>query len=157
MGNPFGKVAVSLTICSISKANETPRWRKSDDEIWSCALHGRILSLRQDSDYLHYRAIFPQSSEELPNPPLSVSSTSVKICNENDDTEQLIHHYLNLSSNLTNLYSQWSAADKNFELKAPKFTGVRILRQDAWEALVGFICSSNNNITRISQMVSCSP
>lgn len=33
------------------------------------------------------------------------------------------------------------------------FTGVRILRQDAWEALVGFICSSNNNIARISQMV----
>jgi N-glycosylase/DNA lyase len=30
---------------------------------------------------------------------------------------------------------------------------VRILQQDAWEALVGFICSSNNNISRISQMV----
>jgi N-glycosylase/DNA lyase len=27
------------------------------------------------------------------------------------------------------------------------------LQQDAWEALVGFICSSNNNIARISQMV----
>ena len=30
---------------------------------------------------------------------------------------------------------------------------MRILRQDAWEALVGFICSSNNNIARISQMM----
>lgn len=28
-----------------------------------------------------------------------------------------------------------------------------MLNQDAWEALVGFICSSNNNISRISQMV----
>lgn len=27
-----------------------------------------------------------------------------------------------------------------------------MLRQDAWEALIGFICSSNNNIARISQM-----
>lgn len=27
------------------------------------------------------------------------------------------------------------------------------MKQDAWEALVGFICSSNNNIARISQMV----
>lgn len=146
MDNHFGTVAVSLYHLPI--ANETSRWRKSDDDIWSCALHGRILSLRQDSDYLHYRAIFPQA---LP------SGTSVKLCNEDDDTEQLIYHYLNLSSNLTNLYSQWSAADKNFELKAPKFTGVRILRQDAWEALIGFICSSNNNIIRISQMVSCPP
>jgi len=43
--------------------------------------------------------------------------------------------------------------DLNFKKRAPKFTGVRILKQDAWEALVGFICSSNNNIIRISQMV----
>lgn len=28
-----------------------------------------------------------------------------------------------------------------------------MLNQDVWEALVGFICSSNNNISRISQMV----
>lgn len=27
------------------------------------------------------------------------------------------------------------------------------MRQDVWEALVAFICSSNNNISRISQMV----
>lgn len=43
--------------------------------------------------------------------------------------------------------------DPNFRKKAPKFTGIRIMSQDAWEALVGFICSSNNNISRISQMV----
>ena len=72
---------------------------------------------------------------------------------ENDDTKELITHYLNLEPNLTELYEQWSSADLNFKKKAPKFTGVRILRQDAWEALVGFICSSNNNIVRISQMV----
>ena len=62
-------------------------------------------------------------------------------------------HYLNLVPDLKTLYSEWSLADLNFKKKAPKFTGVRILRQDAWEALIGFICSSNNNITRISQMV----
>lgn len=72
---------------------------------------------------------------------------------DGDDTKSLIQHYLNLEPNLENLYAQWSASDANFKKKAPKFTGVRILRQDAWEALIGFICSSNNNIIRISQMV----
>lgn len=72
---------------------------------------------------------------------------------EADDTQDLVQHYLNLEPNLQDLYAQWSAADANFKKKAPQFTGVRILRQDAWEALVGFICSSNNNIIRISQMV----
>ena len=84
-------------------------------------------------------------------PPSSTPHSSVEP--EDDDTETLVQHYLNLGPNLTDLYEQWSTADANFRRKAPKFTGVRILKQDAWEALVGFICSSNNNIIRISQMV----
>ena len=70
-----------------------------------------------------------------------------------EDTEELVRRYLNLGPDLTALYEQWSSADSNFKKKAPKFAGVRILKQDAWEALIGFICSSNNNISRISQMV----
>ena len=72
---------------------------------------------------------------------------------DSDDTPDLVKHYLNLDPNLEELYGQWAAADENFRRQAPRFTGVRILRQNSWEALVGFICSSNNNIARISQMV----
>jgi N-glycosylase/DNA lyase len=85
----------------------------------------------------------------LPTPPPAVAT----LTSDDDDTLQLIQHYFNLKPNLGQLYEQWAASDANFKKKAPKFTGVRILKQDAWEALVGFICSSNNNIARISQMV----
>lgn len=104
-------------------------------------LHGRLLSLKQDPSHLYYRTYL--TSKPTPEP-----STSA-----DDTTLALIKHYLNLSSNLTDLYALWSAQDPNFKKKAPQFTGIRILRQDAWEALLGFICSSNNNISRISQMV----
>lgn len=110
-----------------------------------------MLSLRQDSECLHYRATFPQTRAHSPfltPPPSSPCSAA-----DEDDTLDLIKHYFNLDLNLGQLYEQWAAADANFRKKAPKFTGVRILKQDAWEALVGFICSSNNNIARISQMV----
>lgn len=70
-----------------------------------------------------------------------------------DDTEALLRNYFNLHHDLTELYKHWADVDPNFRKRAPKFTGVRMLNQDAWEALVGFICSSNNNISRISQMV----
>lgn len=70
-----------------------------------------------------------------------------------DDTEDLLRNYFNLHHNLADLYTQWADADPNFRKRAPEFTGVRILNQDAWEALIAFICSSNNNISRISQMV----
>lgn len=115
------------------------------------ALHGRILSFRQDATHVHYRAIFPNS---LPTPPPSnAPSVAPSVASDEDDTLALVYHYLNLEPNLSQLYEQWASADSNFKKRAPKFTGIRILRQDPWEALIGFICSSNNNISRISGMV----
>ncbi|KAK3666160.1 8-oxoguanine glycosylase ogg1 [Elasticomyces elasticus] len=101
-----------------------------------------------DPEHLYYKSL---KLEALPTPPSLLPPTITTDHNANDS--DLVQHYFNLTPNLTELYQEWSAADANFAKKAPKFTGVRILRQDAWEALVGFICSSNNNIARIGQMV----
>lgn len=115
------------------------------------ALHNRIVALHQDANHLYYRSLPQISSQAPPTPPASHPPSIVD--DSNDDLLDLLKHYLNLEPDLTALYEQWSASDKNFAKKAPRFTGVRILKQDAWEALIGFICSSNNNIARISQMV----
>ncbi|KAF2203537.1 hypothetical protein GQ43DRAFT_411362 [Delitschia confertaspora ATCC 74209] len=149
------KLPISLSELCINttlRCGQSFRWRKSAEDEWSMALHGRILSLRQDPEYLHYRAIFPPSSYSSP-PPSHTPSTPVFPTSEEDDTLSLINHYFNLTPNLARMYEQWASADANFKKRAPKFTGVRILRQDPWEALIGFICSSNNNISRISTMV----
>jgi N-glycosylase/DNA lyase len=120
----------------------------------SCTLYGRIVSLRQDSTHLHYRVTWPETvdkTHETRNYPINGklphSAPTV------DDTEALLRHYLALKVDLESLYQHWSKADLVFRKKAPKFTGVRILSQDSWETLISFICSSNNNISRISQMV----
>lgn len=115
-----------------------------------CTLHGRILSLTQDTTHLHYKATWPAQTGGLPSPPQSRGSSP----REKDNTEALLKQYFNLNLDLGSLYEHWSSVDPNFRKKAPTFTGVRILTQDAWEALIAFICSSNNNISRISQMVS---
>lgn len=147
------QVIIISSQCPRIIPNPNPRWRKSAEDEWSCALHGRILSFRQDPSHLHYRAIFP--SNKLPTPPPStVPSAAQSVTSDDDDTLALVKHYFNLGTNLGQLYEQWAAADANFKKRAPKFTGVRILRQDPWETLIGFICSSNNNISRISSMVS---
>jgi N-glycosylase/DNA lyase len=39
------------------------------------------------------------------------------------------------------------------EVVTARLQGVRVVRQDPWECLISFICSSNNNIARITQML----
>ncbi|KAF4552580.1 8-oxoguanine DNA glycosylase-like protein [Elsinoe fawcettii] len=148
------KLPVSLTELCINttlRCGQSFRWRKADTGVWSMALHGRIISLHQDPTHLYYRSYYPPPPSAPLTPPSSVVSEPLE--SAKDDTLPLLQHYLNLTPDLTSLYAEWSSADANFAARAPKFTGIRILRQDAWEALVGFICSSNNNIARISQMV----
>ncbi|CAH0016259.1 unnamed protein product [Clonostachys rhizophaga] len=139
-------VALSeLCIDTTLRCGQSFRWQKINDE-WVCTLHGRILSLKQDSTHLHYKVIWPEQS-------LKGSPATQKLTPKaEDDTQALLHHYFSLDLDLASLYEQWSSVDPNFRKKAPTFTGVRMLNQDAWEALIAFICSSNNNITRISQM-----
>ena len=55
---------------------------------------------------------------------------------------------------LASLYPQWSqSATVRFQFVARCFPGVRMLRQDPWETLISFICSSNNHISRIGGML----
>ncbi|KAL2024179.1 hypothetical protein VTK56DRAFT_9335 [Thermocarpiscus australiensis] len=155
------KLPLSLTELCIDttlRCGQSFRWRKIDDE-WHCVLRGRIVSLKQDSSHLHYRVTWPKAAISPLTPPASLASACTSPLNSGDndagedDTPSLLHNYFALSHSLSSLYDQWAASDANFARRAPAFTGIRILNQDPWEALVAFICSSNNNISRISQMV----
>lgn len=65
----------------------------------------------------------------------------------------MLHSYLRLDVSLTDLYSSWSRKDPNFAKIASSFPGIRMLDQPPVENVFSFICSSNNNIVRISQLV----
>ncbi|KAK4170422.1 N-glycosylase [Cladorrhinum sp. PSN259] len=135
-----------LCINTTLRCGQSFRWRRINDE-WHCVLHGRLISLKQDPTHLHYKVTWPKT-------PASSSPPPAKECPDPEDgTVALLRSYFSLSVPVSDLYKEWAASDANFRRRAPAFTGIRILNQDAWEALVGFICSSNNNISRISQMV----
>lgn len=67
--------------------------------------------------------------------------------------KRALHDYFQLDVDLKQCYKDWSAVDDNFRRKCEKVVGLRILRIDPVENLFSFICSSNNNIPRITQMV----
>lgn len=69
------------------------------------------------------------------------------------EAEAALRDYLNLSISLTDMWKGFAEADSRFAALAPYMGGARLLRQDPLECLFQFICSSNNNIQRITQMV----
>lgn len=122
-----------LTLDIVLKCGQSFRWTKSK-EFWIGVLFGRVWQLSQDDHHLHFRSL---AKEEL--------AASAE--------EKLLRDYFQLDVDLVPLYEKWAANDPVFEKLSTQFAGVRMLRQDPVENLFSFICSSNNNIQRISQMV----
>lgn len=61
--------------------------------------------------------------------------------------------FLNAGISLSSIWEVFSAADPRFDELARHLEGARVLRQDPLECLIQFLCSSNNNIGRITKMV----
>lgn len=99
------------------------------------AFHDRVVTLVQTATRIGYSSVFAEDYTGL------------------DDTQAFLEDYLNLAIDLEKLYKEWSAKDKHFSETSKRFLGLRMLRQDPFENLISFICSSNNNISRITQMV----
>lgn len=117
-----------------------------DEQIeWSLCLADRVVLLRQDEHcgFLYHRTLLP------PSPSIDGNHAAAV----NKETERWLNDYLNLDVPLEALYAEWEAKDPVFVRFATRFTGLRMLRQDPWECLCAFVCSSNNNIARIGQMV----
>ncbi|KAL9265714.1 N-glycosylase/DNA lyase OGG1-like protein [Drosera capensis] len=61
--------------------------------------------------------------------------------------------FLNVGICLGDLWEGFGVADERFKMLASCLGGARVLRQDPFECLIQFLCSSNNNIGRITRMV----
>lgn len=65
----------------------------------------------------------------------------------------MLEDYFQLKYKLKNLYYEWSSNDEHLAKCCESYRGFRILRQDPAENVFSFICATNNNIKRISQMI----
>lgn len=69
------------------------------------------------------------------------------------DAKLALLDFLNVAVSLIDLWRVFSASDLRFAELARHLGGARVLRQDPFECLIQFLCSSNNNIGRITRMV----
>lgn len=116
---------------------QTFRWKKTGPSEYTGAVGTYLFTLRQvtidDDDEVEYFIHNPSGFSQ--------------------EAELALKDYLNLSISLTDMWKGFAEADSRFAALAPYMGGARLLRQDPVECLFQFICSSNNNIQRITQMV----
>lgn len=149
------------------RCGQSFRWKKNDEGEWLSTFANKVWVLKQDLEgNILYKVLDGNGTATSScNDSLSLAkganrkrkaknglSESQAEC-QLDDHGHLLRDYFQMNVDLEKLYKQWSAADEIFRDVAVALPGVRILRQDPFEALMAFICSSNNNITRISSMV----
>lgn len=146
---------LSLTLMS----GQSFRWRKYNDNEWIGIIDNKhVIQLTQNTTFITYK-VFNQFNNNEQNQYFVKNETKnnkrMKRDNEENDKyfNDLLNNYFRLELCLEEMYKNWSKSDENFAKISANFPGVRILRQNATENIFSFICSSNNNISRISKMI----
>lgn len=155
--------ASQLNLSLTLQSGQAFRWRNkliNDNSLWFGVIDNYALSLYQDTshnviNYTVYNSNETKKDNDLTTrkPKRSKRLKTEQKSFGKEVVEKAIHDYFQLDVCLEELYKKWSKSDDHFARIAKQFTGVRILRQDPVENLFSFICSSNNNIQRISKMV----
>lgn len=107
---------------------------------WAGVLADHLVVLRQ------------RSEEPAPDTPESVYfrlASDGKL----DEVEPILRDYLQSDLDMWPMVEGFCEADEKFAKVFPHYRGARMLRQEPVECFFAFICSSNNNIKRITMMV----
>jgi len=109
---------------------QTFRFERTDEFTVEGVSHGKLLRLTQ------------KDGEIIINRPIS-------------EFQGVWNHYLALDCDYKKINSSFAlGSDEVLKAAASYGKGIRILRQDPWEALCSFIISQNNNIPRIKKIIS---
>ena len=88
----------------------------------------------------------------LQGKPVHLYQTAGEIYAEGEIEAETVRHFLDLDRDYRAVAAEYAhipAAKRAIEL----YPGMRVLNQDPWEALLSFILSANNNVTRIRNLV----
>lgn len=165
-----GRIAVRLAELNLDltlPSGQCFRWKKlpltESTHHWVGVVDGLVIDLTQDAqrEQLEYTVLngTNAASGDSDGPVIKKMRTKALESSSNRNVSQkavenLLNSYFQLDTSLASLYQEWSKCDRDIFAKlSPKFTGIRVLDQNPTETLFSFICSSCNNIKRISQMV----
>lgn len=103
------------------------RWTKNENDQWEGIVNGKFLRLSQDGDTI---TLYDTTKE---------------------DVENIWKVYFDLDRDYKKIIESYT--DENLITACKAYPGIRILKQDEWEAICSFIISANNNIPRIKGII----
>lgn len=101
-------------------------FKKYDDKSYEGEISGRLVVLRQEKQKLYFETGY-------------------------SDLENTISDFFDLKRDLRPIYS-YLTQDRRLRAVYTRFKGLRLIKQNPWYAIAGFIISSNNNIKRIQRI-----
>ncbi len=104
------------------------RWEKNEDGSFSGVVKGKKVKIIQKDNQIIFRGTTKEDFEEIWQDYFDIETDYKKICEKFE-------------------------ADSYLKRAKDEYYGIRILRQEPWEALCSFIISQNNNIPRISGII----
>lgn len=104
------------------------RWHEASDGVWHGVAFSTPLTLSRHGDEIIFY------------------DTTIK------DFEAIWFDYFDLGRNYEPICDRFGQ-DENLRCAVEKYYGIRILKQEPWEALCSFIISQNNNIPRIKGII----
>lgn len=105
------------------------RWNKEDDGSYIGVVGHNVLNVKKNENEV----------------------TITGLCSEK--IEELCKKYFDLETDYEEIKEKLSKIDDNLKTSIEYGKGIRILKQDTWEALISFIISANNNIPRIKGII----
>lgn len=104
------------------------RWEKDENDVFSGVAFGKVMRAKQENGQINFYGV----SEK--------------------DFNGIFRNYLDFDRDYKKITDGYKA-DIYLSAAIDEYRGIRILRQDSWEALCSFIISQNNNIPRIKGII----
>ena len=105
------------------------RWNKENDDSYTGVIGNNVLNVKKEQNNIIIKGK----------------------CKDN--IKDVCIKYFDLETDYTEIKSRLSKIDENMKISIQYGRGIRILKQDVWEALISFIISANNNIPRIKGII----
>ena len=147
----FACKPTQLRLDIVLKCGQSFRWttpfRNRPNE-YVGVLGSKVWILKQEPESILYKTLQKEGDKIKYNSMFQTISSK-----QSREDEEYLRDYFQLDVDLESMYNSWAKVDPVFSDISKRFIGVRMLRQDPVENIFSFICSSNNNIQRISSMI----